>query len=73
MVQNKSTKNKKQHDLCYPVKSYQQEQSHKDNTGDKMMTTTNKFETLMDLTDDKHDGVEKSVENPISESEQTNR
>lgn len=38
-----------------------------------MTTTTNKFETLMDLTDEKHDGVEKSVEKLISESEQTNR
>ncbi|KAH0743309.1 hypothetical protein KY290_031302 [Solanum tuberosum] len=41
---------------------------HTDNKGDKVTTTTNKFETLVDLTDDKQDGAEKNVERSTSAS-----
>ncbi|KAG5576250.1 hypothetical protein H5410_056384 [Solanum commersonii] len=70
VVQNKNIKNKLQHDLNQKEYDTQQNhyknKGHTDNKGVKVTTITNKFGTLVDLTDDKQDGAEKNVERSTS-------
>ncbi|WMV06919.1 hypothetical protein MTR67_000304 [Solanum verrucosum] len=73
VVQNKNNKNKLQHDLNQKEYDTQQNHNnknkdHKDNKGDKGTAITNKFETLVHLTDDEQDGAEKNAERSTSDS-----
>ncbi|KAH0717566.1 hypothetical protein KY290_014156 [Solanum tuberosum] len=73
VVQNKNNKNKLQHDLNQKEYDTQQNHNnknkdHKDNKGDKGTAITNKYGTLVHLTDDEQDGAEKNAERSTSDS-----